>query len=115
MNLVSNAAQAMEPKDGGRLDIESGVHPQDGQILIRIKDTGIGIPPENISKLFEPFFTTKKRKGVGLGLSVAYGIVQDHGGSIQVQSAVGAGSTFTIKLPLRPPEEKTGQEGVRRG
>jgi two-component system, NtrC family, sensor kinase len=115
MNLVSNAAQAMEPKDGGVLHIESGVHPKDGQILIRIKDTGIGIPPENMSKLFEPFFTTKKRKGVGLGLSVAYGIIQEHGGSIHVQSAVGEGSTFAVKLPLRPPGEKTAPEGGRRG
>jgi signal transduction histidine kinase len=59
-----------------------------------------------LPKLFEPFFTTKKRKGVGLGLSVAYGIIQEHGGSIGVQSTVGEGSTFTIKLSLRPPGEK---------
>jgi signal transduction histidine kinase len=97
----------MESKDGGRLLIESGTCSADGQILIQIKDTGVGIPQENLPKLFEPFFTTKKRKGVGLGLSVAYGIIQDHGGSIGVQSALGEGSTFIIKLPLRPPGEKT--------
>jgi PAS domain S-box-containing protein len=114
MNLVSNAAQAMEPKDGGLLSIESGVRPKEGQILIQIKDTGIGIPAENMPKLFEPFFTTKKRKGVGLGLSVAYGIIQEHGGSIFVQSAVGEGTTFNIKLPLHPPKEKTAAEGGRR-
>jgi PAS domain S-box-containing protein len=114
MNLVANAAQAMEPKDGGLLSIESAVRPKEGQILIQIKDTGIGIPAENMPKLFEPFFTTKKRKGVGLGLSVAYGILQEHGGSIFVQSAVGEGSTFNIKLPLRPPKEKTAPEGGRR-
>jgi two-component system NtrC family sensor kinase len=107
MNLVSNAAQAMEPREGGLLLIESGTSPADGQILVQIKDSGVGIPPENIPKLFEPFFTTKKRKGVGLGLSVAYGIVQEHGGSIGVQSTLGEGSTFTIKLPLRPPDKKT--------
>jgi PAS domain S-box-containing protein len=107
MNLVSNAAQAMEPKEGGLLLIESGTSPGGGQVLVQIKDTGVGIPPENLPKLFEPFFTTKKRKGVGLGLSVAYGIIQDHGGSIGVQSTVGEGSTFTIKLPLRPSGEKT--------
>jgi PAS domain S-box-containing protein len=107
MNMVSNAAQAMEPKEGGRLLIESGTCPAEGKILVQIKDTGVGIPQENLPKLFEPFFTTKKRKGVGLGLSVAYGIIQDHGGSIGVQSAVGEGSTFIIKLPLHPPGEKT--------
>jgi PAS domain S-box-containing protein len=115
MNLVSNAAQAMEPKDGGQLTIHSGIHPKDGQILIQIKDTGIGIPSENMSKLFEPFYTTKKRKGVGLGLSVAYGIIQEHGGSIYVQSVVGEGATFTVKLPLRPPGEKAAPEGGRHG
>jgi signal transduction histidine kinase len=114
MNLVSNAAQAMEPQDGGLLSIESGIHPKENQILIQIKDTGVGIPAEDIPKLFEPFFTTKKRKGVGLGLSVAYGIIQEHGGSIFVQSAVGEGSTFNIKLPLHPPKEKTAAEGGRR-
>jgi len=106
MNMVSNAAQAMEPKEGGRLLIESRACPADGQILVQIKDTGVGIPQENLPKLFEPFFTTKKRKGVGLGLSVAYGIIQEHGGSIGVQSTVGEGSIFIIKLSLRPPGEK---------
>jgi signal transduction histidine kinase len=104
----------MEPKDGGQLTFHSGIHPKDGQILIQIKDTGIGIPSENMSKLFEPFYTTKKRKGVGLGLSVAYGIIQEHGGSIYVQSVSGEGSTFTIKLPLRPPKDKAALEGDRR-
>jgi PAS domain S-box-containing protein len=113
MNLISNAAQAMEPKDGGLLSIESEVHPKERQILIKIKDTGIGVPPGNIPKLFEPFFTTKKRKGVGLGLSVAYGIIQEHGGSIFVQSVVGAGSTFSVKLPLRSPKDTAGPEGDR--
>jgi two-component system, NtrC family, sensor kinase len=107
MNIVSNAAQAMEPKEGGLLLIESATSPKDGQVLVQIKDTGVGIPQENMSKLFEPFFTTKKRKGVGLGLSVAYGIIQEHGGSIFVQSAVGEGATFIIKLPLHPPGVKT--------
>jgi signal transduction histidine kinase len=115
MNLVSNAAQAMEPKDGGMLRIESRLQPRDGQILIQIQDTGIGIPSEHMSKLFEPFFTTRKRKGVGLGLSVAYGIIQEHGGSIYVQSVVGEGATFTVKLPLRPPGEKAAPEGGRHG
>ena len=69
---------------------------------INFQDTGPGIHEENISKLFEPFFTTKKKgKGVGLGLSVAYGIIQEHGGSIYVKSKVGEGTTFQVKLPLK--------------
>ena len=68
--------------------------------IIRFKDTGSGIPRENLSNLFEPFFTTKKGKGVGLGLSVAYGIIQEHGGSIDVRTIAGKGTTFEIELPL---------------
>ena len=71
-------------------------------VSVSFADTGVGIPQENLSKLFEPFFSTKKKgKGVGLGLSVAYGIIQEHGGSIQVQSEEGRGTTFTVELPLK--------------
>ena len=70
--------------------------------MLKISDTGPGIPEEIQNKLFEPFFTTKKQgKGVGLGLSLTYGIVQDHGGTIHVDSKIGKGTTFKIDLPLR--------------
>jgi signal transduction histidine kinase len=102
MNLVSNATEAMEAAGGGNLTIETSHILKEDNLQINFKDTGSGIPPENISKLFEPFFTTKKKgKGVGLGLSVAYGIVQEHGGSIYVKSKVGQGTTFQVKLPLK--------------
>ena len=68
-------------------------------VQIEITDTGCGIPPENISKIFEPFFTTKGQRGTGLGLSVIWGIVDNHNGSITVKSEVGIGTTFSIKLP----------------
>jgi two-component system NtrC family sensor kinase len=101
MNLVSNAVQAMEPGDGGVLRIETKLSQNRNQVLIKVKDNGIGVPEENMPKLFEPFFTTKKKgKGVGLGLSVAYGIIQEHGGSIRVESKVGEGSTFKVKIPI---------------
>ena len=104
MNIVSNAGEAMEGTGGGVLTITTSHSSKNGKILVGFKDTGGGIPRKNISKLFEPFFTTKKEgKGVGLGLSVAYGIVQEHGGSIQVQSEVGKGTTFEVELPLTPP------------
>jgi len=111
MNLVSNAAQAMEPKEGGILQIETQPSPKDGQVLIRVRDTGVGIPEEHMQRLFEPFFTTKKGKGVGLGLSVVYGIVQEHGGSIEVTSNVGVGTTFSLKLPVQPLSAKRETEG----
>jgi signal transduction histidine kinase len=101
MNLVSNAAQAMEPGDGGVLRIETKLSQSRNKVLIKVKDNGIGIPEENMPKLFEPFFSTKKKgKGVGLGLSVVYGIIQEHGGSIRVESKVGEGSTFKVKIPI---------------
>ncbi|MDQ7781028.1 MAG: ATP-binding protein [Planctomycetota bacterium] len=96
VNLILNASQAMTT--GGRLILESRPLADRQQVEIRISDTGHGIAPENLGKLFVPFFTTKK-KGTGLGLSVAYGIISRHGGSIEVASAVGKGSTFTLRFP----------------
>ena len=102
MNLVSNAAEAMEATDGGLLNIKTTHLLGEDKVQIDFSDTGIGIPGGNIPKLFEPFFTTKKKgKGVGLGLSVAYGIVQEHGGSIYVRSKNGEGTTFEVKVPLK--------------
>jgi signal transduction histidine kinase len=72
----------------------------DGTIRLAVKDTGVGIPRENLNRIFDAFFTTKgKVSGVGLGLSVSYGIVSQHRGSIEVQSTPGKGSTFTVVLP----------------
>jgi two-component system NtrC family sensor kinase len=106
MNLVSNAAEAMETS-GGRLRIETKLTPGEDKLQINFIDTGHGIPEADFPKLFEPFFTTKKKgKGVGLGLSVAYGIIQEHGGSIYVKSKVGQGTTFQVKVPLRPGADR---------
>lgn len=97
INLILNAIQAM-PR-GGRLTLRTYV--QNAQVKLEVEDTGIGIPPENMNKLFTPFFSTKPEvKGVGLGLPVAYGIIQRHQGKIEVRSKVGEGSTFTVSLPL---------------
>jgi PAS domain S-box-containing protein len=112
MNLVSNAAEAMEAKDGGQLKIETKYSLGEDKLQVDFKDTGIGIPEKNIPKLFEPFFTTKKKgKGVGLGLSVAYGIIQEHGGSIYVKSKVGEGTTFHVKFPLKRASAKLDPHG----
>ncbi|HOD75606.1 MAG TPA: ATP-binding protein, partial [Syntrophorhabdaceae bacterium] len=95
LNIMLNAAQAMEGK--GSLTLTT-TH-EGGTIEIRIRDTGPGIPPENIGKLFNPFFTTKE-KGTGLGLAISYGIVERHSGQIDVETELGKGSTFIITLPV---------------
>jgi len=96
-NLILNAIEAVP--GGGTLTIRTAAI--DDCIKIEVMDTGCGIPPENIPKLFLPFFTTKREvKGVGLGLAVAYGIIQRHNGRIEVENKQGEGSTFTIYLPL---------------
>lgn len=101
MNLISNAAEAIEAAGGGVLRIETLHSPKLNRVTARFQDTGVGIPGEHLQNLFEPFFTTKKKgKGVGLGLSVVYGIIEEHGGKIDVVSEPGAGTTFDISLPL---------------
>ena len=97
VNLLINAAQAIPEK--GEITIET--KSTDTEIVIRFQDTGIGIPPEDIPRLFTPFFTTKPvGVGTGLGLSISHGIMQQHEGSIEVESRVGEGSVFTIRLPI---------------
>ena len=97
LNLFKNAKEAM-PR-GGTLTVRT--KKEDKKVLIRIQDTGTGIPEEIRNKVFEAFFTTKQKvKGVGLGLSVCYGIIKDHGGEIRVDSKEGKGTTFTISLPI---------------
>jgi signal transduction histidine kinase len=97
INLTVNAIQAMN--EGGRLTIGSGVDAE-GRVKVSFQDTGCGISEENMGKLFTPFFTTKEDvKGVGLGLAVSHGIIERHGGQIEVESQEGKGSTFTVYLP----------------
>lgn len=105
LNIVTNARDAMLPK-GGKLEIET--KRLNDNIEISISDTGKGIEKENLAKLFEPFYTTKRTEeadsefsGTGLGLSVSYGIVKRHGGTIEVKSKMNKGTTFTVKLPLK--------------
>ncbi|MFH0777988.1 MAG: cache domain-containing protein, partial [Candidatus Eisenbacteria bacterium] len=106
LNLSLNACEAMER--GGTLTITTAA--KDNRVVISFADTGCGIREEHLEDIFEPFFTTKgATKGTGLGLSVSYGIIQRHGGSIDVKSKIGAGSTFTITLPIESPEEETGR------
>jgi len=101
-NLILNAIQAMP--GGGKLTLRTSF--SDGWFKVEVRDTGSGISPENMKKLFMPFFTTKQEiKGVGLGLPVSYGIIQQHHGRIEVQSHEGEGTIFTVFLPVHQKEE----------
>ena len=102
-NIIINSMQSMS--EGGELvvrtSLEQPVGEFGGAVAIMFKDSGGGIPKENLSKIFEPFFTTKKvGEGTGLGLAVSYGIIRDHGGDIKAESTLGVGSTFTVVLPI---------------
>jgi signal transduction histidine kinase len=99
INILLNGAEAM--RRGGTLTVRSGFSERHGFCRVAVTDTGSGIRPENLGRIFEPFFTTKEvGQGVGLGLSISYGIVQQHRGEIEVQSAIGSGTTFRVLLPL---------------
>ncbi len=103
LNLINNAAQAIE-SGSGEITLLTRMEGAD-HVAVEIADNGKGIPPEIMSKIFDPFFTTKAvGKGTGLGLSISYKIIEQHGGSINVDSTVGIGTRFTIVLPLSPPE-----------
>lgn len=110
LNLINNAFAAMS--DGGRLQIRVHKHGSE-EISIEVEDDGCGISDSDIKKVFEPFFTTKSRTGgTGLGLSITYGLVQEIGGKIQVQSTIGKGTRFTIFLPLTFTQKK-GESNAR--
>ncbi len=118
MNLVLNAAESI--KGAGRVTVVTRRAAGGDEVVLEVRDTGSGIPPELLGKIFDPFFTTKEEgKGVGLGLAVVYGIVEAHGGGIDVESRVGEGSEFRVTLPVsgaeppgRAPEPGQGGNGI---
>jgi two-component system NtrC family sensor kinase len=104
LNILNNARTAILEKGKGEVTVTSSK--EGDRIAFRIRDTGIGIPEENMLKLFDPFFTTKeKSEKTGLGLSVCYGIVTSHGGEIRSVSCEGEWTEFTVELPIHPPDE----------
>jgi PAS domain S-box-containing protein len=114
LNLFLNARDAM-PK-GGWLSIETRMHEDQDQAVVRIGDTGGGIRTEDLSRIYDPFFTTKPiGQGTGLGLSITYGIVREHGGVITCESTEGKGTTFVLTLPLRPRQAAAHTRAGRQG
>jgi hypothetical protein len=100
VNLFLNARDAMPA--GGELRVHTGMN--ESMVIVEIEDTGTGISEEDIKRIYDPFFTTKgTSKGTGLGLAISYGIIQEHGGRILVDSEPGKGTRFRLKLPTRQP------------
>ncbi len=116
LNLLLNAAEATQAKAERRVMVSTEAG--DAEVRLLVADNGEGIQPENLAKIFDPFFTTKPEgKGVGLGLAVSYGIIQEHGGEIEVRSLAGVGATFIVSLPLEgsaPAEEQHSAQGATR-
>jgi two-component system sensor histidine kinase AtoS len=102
LNLLLNAIQAL-PK-GGNLALKGQIAEDDQWIQLSIQDSGVGIPGEDIDKLFDPFFSTKEG-GIGLGLSIAHRIIDQHHGKIEVESVAGKGTLFTVWLPISREKE----------
>jgi two-component system sensor histidine kinase HydH len=107
LNLYLNAVEAMAP--GGELRVGLSASPDGGSLIVRVSDTGRGIPAEALPQIFEPYFTTKP-SGTGLGLAIAHNIVQAMGGAITVESRLGHGTTFTLRIPAAPPRRAAGPE-----
>jgi two-component system, NtrC family, sensor kinase len=108
LNIINNAVYVMP--EGGSLTISTAA--VNGGVRVSFQDTGPGIAPEHRDRIFDPFFTTKPEvSGTGLGLSVSLGIVQSHGGTIEVETEIGRGSTFTVALPFRL-EDESAADGV---
>src|SRR5262245_48529485 len=102
MNLLTNAREAMP--GGGQIRLQTDRAERPGWIRLVVSDTGVGIPAENVSKIFDPFFTTK-RTGSGVGLSVRYGLLPEHGGTVDVKSQAGSGTSFILDFPAAATAE----------
>ncbi len=110
--LLVNAVEAMRDAADGDGEIIVTVGASGEDLTVDIGDTGPGIPPDVLPQIFEPFYSTKDEESrVGLGLAVVYGIVRRHGGTIDVESEIGAGSVFHLRLPRRPPAAAAADEG----
>ena len=110
LNLFMNAIQAITAPPG-QIRVGATVDEAHENALITIEDTGQGIAKEVLDKIFDPFFTLKDEGlGTGLGLSIVYGIVEKHRGSVAVESTVGEGTRFTIRIPLQPAGQESGQK-----
>jgi len=101
LNIIMNAEQALASAGGGKIMVRTSFSPSRNAVVVDIRDTGPGIPPDALPRIFEPFFSTKEvGKGTGLGLAITYGIVQEHGGHISAANPEEGGAVFTLELPV---------------
>ncbi len=112
LNFLTNALDAVEGTEDGVITVRSEFDPLSRQVIIRVIDNGAGMEPEQVGRIFEVFYTTKGHKGTGLGLAVANKVIKEHAGRIDVQSAPGEGTTFTIILPLHPAAPRSSDDTV---
>jgi len=112
LNMIITARDAMDGE--GELRIETRERPRERRVEIVMHDEGCGIPQENMERIFEPFFSTKGDRGNGLGLAAVRSILEEHGGTVRVESSEGGGSTFTVILPAFPRSalEREGGRGM---
>ena len=103
LNIVGNALDAVEDRKNPQVTVGARPDPETGWVRILVLDNGVGIPPEKVADIFKPFVSTKGSKGTGLGLAVSRKILREHGGDIIVQSQVGKGSKFILRLPIKSP------------
>ena len=114
--LLVNALEAMSGLDSGKGKLTLRLRGSDDEVQIDVGDTGAGIPAEVLPQIFEPFFSTKEtERGVGLGLAVVYGIVQRHGGRIEVESQIGQGTVFHLRLPRQARSRTMAGRPMRTG
>jgi signal transduction histidine kinase len=103
LNIVGNALDALEGRENSLVSIQSGTENNGAWLRVSVTDNGAGIEPDKLADLFKPFTSTKGARGTGLGLAVSRKVMREHGGDILVQSQVGKGSRFVIRLPVHSP------------
>jgi C4-dicarboxylate-specific signal transduction histidine kinase len=102
LNILINAEHAVAANGRGRIEISTSLDTKRRAVVVRIRDSGKGIPADVLPRIFDPFYTTKDvGRGTGLGLTITYGIVQEHGGQIAAANHANGGAVFTIELPTR--------------
>ena len=104
LNLVTNAIDACEESEHGRVEVKTGYDQDQGMLRVEVQDNGVGLDPEQRKRIFQVFVSGKGHRGTGLGLAVSQKILQEHGGEITVDSQPGQGSRFTLHWPALPPE-----------
>ena len=111
LNLVTNALDAVEPETGA-VTVSSKYDSMHRNVIVQVVDNGSGIPAGQVDRIFTPFYSSKGQKGTGLGLAVAKKVVEEHQGTIKVESKPSEGTTFTISLPAMPRSRDTGPDGL---